>query len=77
MKQRKEPIKSKKVWTIIISIFLLSVPWYLPVGSSYIILGAPYWGWLVVIASLAMSVYLTYVLKHEWEIHDDKAEGDL
>ncbi|WP_409252087.1 hypothetical protein V1502_18640 [Bacillus sp. SCS-153A] len=77
MKQRREPIKSKKVWAIIIGIFLLSVPWYLPAGSSYIIMGAPYWGWIVVIASLAMSAYLTHVLKHEWQIEDEEAEGDL
>jgi hypothetical protein len=77
VKQRKEPIKSKKVWAIIIGIFLLCVPWYLPVGSSFIIFGAPYWGWIVVLASLAMSAYLTYVLQNEWEIEDDEAEGDL
>ncbi|MBM7585717.1 hypothetical protein JOC86_002259 [Bacillus pakistanensis] len=77
MEKKKEPIKNVKIWVIILGIFLLSIPWYLPEGSSYILaFGIPYWGWMVLAASLGMSIYLTYVLNHEWQMEEEETGGD-
>jgi len=53
-------------------IFFLGVPWYLPTGSyKPVILGFPYWGLIVFVMSIILSAFLTYVLKHEWQLEDE------
>jgi hypothetical protein len=74
MKQaKKEPIRNWKIWVIFLIIFFLGVPWYLPVGSyEPIILGFPYWALIVLVMSLIMSAFLTYVLNKEWQMEDEE-----
>ncbi|ASN04500.1 hypothetical protein [Virgibacillus necropolis] len=72
LKFKKEPIKNGKLWIIFGVLFLLSVPWYLPVGSyKPLILGIPYWGWIVILVSLAFSATITYAIKYLWITEED------
>lgn len=71
-KQKKEPIKNVKIWIIFAFIFFLGVPWYLPVGTyEPIILGFPYWAFIVLLMSVVLSGFLTYVLKYEWNLEEE------
>ncbi|WP_152656576.1 hypothetical protein [Oceanobacillus sp. CFH 90083] len=73
MKQKKEPIKNWRIWVVLIVLFVLSVPWYLPTGSyEPFILGVPYWAWIILGVSLAISIVLTYILKHHWHMTDEE-----
>lgn len=78
MKLIKEPIKSGKLWIVLGVLFLLSVPWYLPAGSyKPIFFGLPYWVWIILLDSLALSITLTYALKRLWvSTEDETEEGD-
>ena len=68
----KEPIRNGKLWLVFGLLFFLSVPWYLPVGSfEPVILGFPYWVIIVLLGSAAISLFLTYVLKYEWDMEGD------
>lgn len=76
LKFKKEPIKNGKLWIIFGVLFLLSVPWYLPVGSyKPLILGIPYWGWIVLLVSLAFSATITYAIKYLWITEEDNSES--
>jgi uncharacterized membrane protein len=71
-KTKKEPIKNGKLWIIFGVIFLLSVPWYLPAGSYQpLVLGMPYWALIVIIMSVVLSSFLTYVIKHHWQLDEE------
>jgi len=73
--RKKEPIKHKKIWIVLIVLYVLSVPWYLPKGTyAPIILGIPYWGWIVLGVSLAISITLTYVIKNYWQLTNEENE---
>ncbi|SEQ70852.1 hypothetical protein [Piscibacillus halophilus] len=64
---KKEPIKNRKLWITFGILFILSVPWYFPTGSyDPIILGVPYWAWIIILVSLAFSVTITYAIKNLW-----------
>ncbi len=57
-----------KVWLGFILIYLLAVPWYFPTGSwKPLIMGFPYWGFAVLIATLALSIYYAYVVLYRWK----------
>lgn len=73
MNQKKEPIKNWKIWIVLIVLFVLCVPWYLPTGSyEPLILGVPYWAWIILGVSLLISIVLTYILKHHWQLTDEE-----
>lgn len=73
--RKKEPIKHKKIWIVLVILYVLSVPWYLPKGTyTPIIFGIPYWGWIVLGVSLAISITLTYVIKKYWHLSDEENE---
>ncbi len=73
---KKEPIKNIKLWLWLAFLFIVSVPWYLPVGSyEPIILGVPYWAWIVLFASLALSATVTYAIKKLW-VSDESEENE-
>lgn len=75
--EKKEPIRNGKLWVIFGLIFLAGVPWYLPAGSyKPLIWGIPYWVWIVFSASLALSLFLTYVLKREWRMEEAEQETE-
>ncbi|WP_099156992.1 hypothetical protein [Virgibacillus ndiopensis] len=67
LKFKKEPIKNGKLWIVFGVLFLLSVPWYLPEGSyKPLFLGIPYWGWIIILVSVAFSATITYAIKYLW-----------
>lgn len=73
-KPTKEPIKNVKIWIVLGLIFLLCVPWYFPQGSyKPLIFGIPYWALFIIAASIALSAFLTYVLKYEWHMEEEEA----
>ncbi|WP_174614507.1 hypothetical protein [Virgibacillus ihumii] len=77
LKIKKEPIKNWKLWVVFGVLFLLSVPWYLPTGSyKPVILGIPYWGWIVLIVSVAFSATITFAIKRLWVTEEDTTEGE-
>lgn len=71
--EKKEPVKHFKIWVILLILYVLSVPWYLPKGTYLpIVFGIPYWAWIVLGVSLAISITLTYVIKHYWQLSDEE-----
>ena len=73
--EKKEPVKHIKIWIVLLILYVLSVPWYLPKGTYLpIVFGIPYWGWIVLGVSLAISITLTYVIKHYWQLSDEENE---
>lgn len=73
-KPTKEPIKNVKIWIVLGLIFLLCVPWYFPQGSyKPLIFGIPYWALFIIAVSIALSAFLTYVLKYEWHMDEEEA----
>lgn len=78
-KKYKEPIQYTWIWVVIIIISLIGVPWYLPQGTIYpIIIGLPYWAFISLVASIALGIFLNYVVKNCWDMEalkEDKDEG--
>jgi len=76
----KEPIRIKWVWIVLGIIILSGVPWYLPIGGIYpIVFGLPYWALISVVSSIALAIFLNYVMSNLWDMEslkeDDKKEG--
>lgn len=72
---KKEPIKNGKLWIVFGILFILINPWYFPTGSyKPLFLGIPYWAFIIIGASLFLSVFLTYVLKYQWQLEEDEEE---
>ncbi|MFC2949059.1 hypothetical protein [Virgibacillus sediminis] len=77
MKEKKEPIRYWKIWVVLFSLFILSVPWYLPAGTyEPLIFGIPYWAYIIMGVSLLISITLTYVLNHFWEMTEEEEEEE-
>lgn len=56
MRARKEPVRSPVVWILFVLLMALITPWYFPDGSFEPLLwGVPYWAWIILAASLALS----------------------
>lgn len=73
MNKKKEPIKNWKIWVVLAVLFILSVPWYLPAGSyEPLIFGIPYWAYIIMGISLAISFTLSYILKNHWHMVDEE-----
>jgi len=76
----KEPIKYRKIWIIFSVLFILSVPWYFPVGTyKPIIFGVPYWGWLILLVSVGFSITISYTITKLWrsnEAEDGKIKDE-
>ncbi|MBE3519141.1 MAG: hypothetical protein IMW97_02435 [Firmicutes bacterium] len=69
MKQVREPVRVKWIWPVLVAIILLGVPWYLPQGSiEPIILGFPYWAFISVVMTIALSFFLGYVILNWWSM---------
>ncbi|WP_085994269.1 hypothetical protein [Oceanobacillus senegalensis] len=78
----KEPIRKKWIWIVLVFIVLGNVPWYLPAGTfEPLILGIPYWAFIVVLFSIILCGYLSWLCITEWHIveseeENEKKEGD-
>ncbi|MGJ9460452.1 hypothetical protein [Oceanobacillus sp. CF4.6] len=76
-KSVKEPIRKKWIWVVLVLIVLGNVPWYLPVGTiEPLILGVPYWAFIIVIFSLILCGYLSWLCIKEWNIVEDIEEAE-
>ncbi|MDH4571980.1 MULTISPECIES: hypothetical protein [Salinicola] len=76
MKRRiSEPVKKPLVWIGFVILFALINPWYFPAGSwSPLFFGVPYWALIILLASLALSIFITWVVKTQWETGADEDE---
>jgi len=65
----KEPIKTKWIWVVLAIIILAGVPWYLPEGTyNPIIFGFPYWAFISLISTIALAIFLNYVIDKFWDM---------
>lgn len=71
MKPRKEPIRTPWIWAVFAVLFVLLNPWYFPAGPGRLIAGVPLWALIILGVSLAMSMFIHYVLRHHWQIEDN------
>ncbi len=56
---------------VFISLFALSVPWYVPRrGLSRIWLGLPFWVGLSLLAVLAVALFAVFVIQRFWQDDD-------
>ena len=73
---RKEPIKKIWLWVVFAILITLITPWYFPAGDYQpLIGGVPYWALIVIGASLALSLFLHYVIRCQWRIEEDNEAG--
>ncbi|MDQ0429509.1 CHASE2 domain-containing sensor protein [Planomicrobium stackebrandtii] len=73
----KEPIRKKWIWIVLVLIVLGNVPWYMPAGSyEPLILGIPYWAWIIVGFSLLLCAYLSWATLKHWNIVEDIEEEE-
>ncbi|MDW7668381.1 MAG: hypothetical protein SCJ93_06115 [Bacillota bacterium] len=68
-KEVKEPIKVKWIWPVIAIISLLTIPWLFPQGSYYpIIAGFPLWMVVSILATIALAIFLNFVVDKFWDM---------
>ncbi|MDP3487150.1 MAG: hypothetical protein Q8S19_04360 [Bacillota bacterium] len=76
-KSFKEPIRFGWVWVVLAIIILAGVPWYLPKGGIHpIIFGMPYWAVISVLSTIALAVFLNYVVTNYWDMEGMKEKND-
>ncbi|GAB3674322.1 hypothetical protein [Salinisphaera aquimarina] len=76
-RKTKEPVKSPLVWLVFVVIFALINPWYFPAGSyTPLFWGVPYWAWIILAASLALSVFITWVVCCQWDLDADNDHNE-
>lgn len=69
----KEPIKNYKVWLGFLVIFIMLTPWYFPSGgAAVLIFGVPLWALIILVMSVVLSLYITYVIRYHWETDDEE-----
>jgi len=74
-KNISEPVKKPLVWIGFIILFALINPWYFPAGSwSPLLFGIPYWALIILVASLSLSIFITWVVMTQWETGADEDE---
>ncbi|CAM4197788.1 hypothetical protein [Lacicoccus alkaliphilus] len=69
----KEPIKNKKIWLGFLAIFIMLTPWYFPTGGeTMLIYGVPLWAIIIILMSMVLSLYITYVIRYHWDTLDEE-----
>lgn len=72
----KEPIRKKWIWIVLVLILLGNVPWYFPIESyEPLIFGIPYWALIIILFSLLLCGYLSWLCVKEWNIVEDEEEA--
>ncbi|MCD2138053.1 MULTISPECIES: hypothetical protein [Salinicoccus] len=73
----KEPIKNKKIWLGFLVIFIMLNPWYFPSGGEPVLIyGVPLWAIVIIIMSIVLSLYITYVIHYHWDTLDEEENGE-
>lgn len=73
---RLEPIRKPWIWVVFAVLFALINPWYFPADPIPLVWGIPYWALVILVASLALSGFLHYVLARQWRIVEDEENDD-
>ncbi|SFB29122.1 hypothetical protein SAMN04488072_11379 [Lentibacillus halodurans] len=74
---KKEPIKNKKVWIVFGILLALITPWYFPESfGDILIYGMPLWAVIIIIASMLLSAFLSYVIKHHWMLEEENEANE-
>ncbi|ARI75603.1 hypothetical protein [Halobacillus mangrovi] len=74
---RKEPIKNGKLWIVFGVLFAMITPWYFPESFGEILIyGIPLWAVIIIIGSMLLSAFLSYVLKYHWMLEEEKEEAE-
>lgn len=77
MTKMSEPVCKRRVWLGFAVLFALINPWYFPAGmTTPRVLGVPLWALIVLAASLALSVFITWVVATQWHTDSDERYGD-
>lgn len=72
---RKEPIRKPWIWAVFGLLFVLINPWYFPVSFNQpLFWGIPAWAVVIILASLALSLFAHYVLVYHWDMNPDEPE---
>lgn len=75
--EKKEPIKYKKIWIVFGILVALITPWYFPASFGEILIyGMPLWAIIIIIASLLLSAFLSYVIKYHWMLEEENEEDE-
>ncbi|MFG6149359.1 hypothetical protein [Halobacillus sp. B23F22_1] len=76
-KAKKEPIKNGKIWIVLGLLFAMVNPWYFPESFGEILVyGVPLWAMIIIIASVLLSAFLSYVLKYHWMLEEEEEEAE-
>ena len=78
MKPRmSEPVRKRRVWIGFIVLFVLINPWYFAsdAGSTRL-MGIPLWALMILGASLALSIFITWTINTQWRTDSDELYGD-
>ncbi|WP_449355232.1 hypothetical protein ACUL41_03640 [Virgibacillus natechei] len=75
-RSKKEPIKNGKIWIVCGILLALITPWYFPESfGEILILGVPLWAVIIIIASILLSTFLSYVIRNHWMIEEEEKKG--
>ncbi|GAB3063627.1 hypothetical protein [Virgibacillus ainsalahensis] len=74
---KKEPIKYGKIWIVFGILLALITPWYFPASfGEILILGIPLWAVIIIIASILLSAFLSYVINNYWMVEEENEEDE-
>lgn len=69
----KEPIRKPWIWMVLLGLFAVNAPWYLPAGMiEPFIFGLPLWVVLVLVLSVALSAFLHWACLTQWNIVEEE-----
>ena len=73
----KEPIRKKWIWIGLVIIVLGNVPWYFSdsMVEPYII-GFPFWAFIILVFSVILCAYLSWICLTQWKIVEDEEESE-
>ncbi len=75
-KEIKEPIRKKWIWIGLVIILLGNVPWYFSEAMvEPFIFGFPFWGFIILVFSVILSAYLSWLCLTQWSIVEDEEEA--
>ncbi|MFG6117842.1 hypothetical protein [Thalassobacillus sp. B23F22_16] len=74
--EKREPIKNPRIWIILGILLAMITPWYFPASfGEILVFGVPLWAVIIIISSLLLSAYLSYVLKYHWMLEEEEEEA--
>lgn len=75
-KEIKEPIRKKWIWIVLVLIMFGNVPWYF--ADSMVepyVFGFPLWGFIILVFSVILSAYLSWLCMTQWNIVENEEEA--